>query len=580
MEDNRFFFMLMLIFVATLAYFFFTAPPPPPQNASSPPPTPPSSQNPSTEPGPEKPSTFPSPPSAELKPSVSGLLRNSVMEAQWHSKNGDILSLTLLAKKDDRYLYPEKGRKDLPLKLLDTAFNSYALRLLDKDGAPVFEGLWECKSRDERSVEFRAENDSLAVTKRIALSDNGYHFAVRLEFENKTSSEVLFDGLRLIVAASVEQERESKGYDYLLIARMRESLEVSEIPLSKADNGKPYKDDGAFHFCGMSNHYFVFLLLPDDSLTRETVVGALLEKVDSRNTTPEMVLNYSVSAVLGKIRIAPSGKTPLNFIFFVGPKDPDILDSSEYSLYGFKHVVSYGFFGFLSRLFLAILKGVHFLVGNWGIAIIILTLIVRGALYPISRRQQVSMLKYQQKMQVIQPEMEKLKKKYKDDKQKLNQEILKLMRKHGVSIFPAGGCLLMFLQIPVFIGLWQALNTSIHLRQASFCLWIDDLSQPDRLFKLGAPIPILGTPYINLLPILMIVAMVIQSYFQPKTAQAQQQKLMNYFMYIFLSLIFYSLPSGLVLYFLASTLVGILESRIIRKQLQAVADITASKKEV
>jgi len=574
MEDNRFFIMLVLILLFSILYFsFFSHTQPQKPTASAPAtriePKPP--ETPSSE---EKHPTPVSLKPTEIKPSQRSVLRNLQMEAVLQSRNADICSLALIEKKDGHFIYPEREKKDAPLKLLDEPLNSSSLRLLDKEEKTVFEGGWEVKQSNSSSVEFVAEDEILNISKKIKIADDGYHLVLNLDFKNKTSNEISIEGLKLLIASSIERERESKGNDYLLIARKNEGvLYLSEVHLDKSEKNKPYKDEAPFEFCGISNHYFAVLLRPDDTTTERCIAGAMLEKLTDKEEVSEAALAYAVSALLRPIKIPPDSTVTLNFIVFAGPKSPELLEE-KYSKYGFEKIISYGFFGFLSSLFLAILQGIHFLIPNWGVAIIILTFIVRGALHPISRKQQTSMFNYQQKMQVIQPEIERLKKKYANEKQKLNQEILKLMRKHGVPLFPAGGCLLMFLQIPVFIGLWQALNTSIHIRQARFCLWINDLSQPDRLFKLPFSIPILSTPYINLLPILMIITMLIQSRFQPKTAQAQQQKMMNYFMYAFLTLIFYSLPSGLVLYFLASTLIGIAESYIIRKHMKQLQQPT------
>jgi len=563
MEDARFFIMLILIFVLAIVYWQFigtTAQQPtrPPQ------PTPKKEQ---TEPPDKKPSDV-QPKPVEKKPAVVGVIENAVLRVGWRSSYADVSSLVLIEKDDERYLYPERKDKKKPLKLLDSDFGSSAFGLLDKDGKTLFEGAFEVKERSARSVRFLAESETLAFEKELRIFDR-YDLKLRITFTNKTDKAVALKDLRVVVAANMERERESRGYSSVLIGRKGEDgIEVENISFGKAEKDKPYTEEGSFEFCGFSNHYFAVLLRPDDPATESLVRGVYLEKLEE-GSKEQNVLNYAVSALLNEIELEPHKAKTLHFLVFVGPKAPEVLE--EYSEYGFDNIVSYGWLPFLSKLFLAILKGIHFVIPNWGVAIIILTLIVRCGLHPISRKQQLSMLKYQQKMQKLQPEMERLKKKYKNNRQKLNQEMLKLMRKHGVSIFPAGGCLLMLLQIPVFIGLWGGLNASIDLRQAGFCLWITDLSQPDQLLKLPFNLPLLGTPYLNLLPVLMIVAMFVQTRLQPQTGEAaQQQKVMSYFMFIFLAFIFYSLPSGLVLYFLASTVVGIVESRITRRHLETI----------
>ncbi len=280
-----------------------------------------------------------------------------------------------------------------------------------------------------------------------------------------------------------------------------------------------------------------------------------------------------VSLVSKEIPLAPGEEKIHRYLFFVGPKQEDVLE--KYKSLGLDRLLDYGWFGFLSKLFMWILRGIHHIIPNWGVAVIILTFIVRGCLHPVSRKSQMSMQKYQMGMQKLKPKLDKIKAKHKNNRQKVTQETLKLTKEEGISMFPAGGCLLMLLQIPVFIGLYWALSLSIELRQASFVFWIDDLSQPDAAFALPSNIPLLGTPFINILPILMMASMVFQQLTQPKAAdpqQAQQQKMTMFIMVIVLGFIFYSMPSGLVLYFLTSNAVGIVETRHIKRKLASEAE--------
>jgi len=172
--------------------------------------------------------------------------------------------------------------------------------------------------------------------------------------------------------------------------------------------------------------------------------------------------------------------------------------------------------------------------------------------------------------------MKELREKHKDDKPRLNQEMMKLYKQQGVN--PMGGCLPMLVQLPVLIGLYGALYASVDLRQASFNLipwtgWINDLSAPDALFILPSRIPVLGWS-INLLPLLMIVAMLWQQKLTPQSQdpQAQQTQQIMKFMPLVFGFIFYSMPSGLVLYFLTSTAIGVAESKLIRRHLAKLDD--------
>jgi YidC/Oxa1 family membrane protein insertase len=220
---------------------------------------------------------------------------------------------------------------------------------------------------------------------------------------------------------------------------------------------------------------------------------------------------------------------------------------------------------------LLILQFFHALVGNWGVAIIMLTVMVRLLMFPLSRKQALAAVK----MQALKPELDALREKYKSDKEKLSRAQMELWRKHKVN--PLGGCLPLVIQMPIFIGLWQALQSSVDLRQARF-LWIDNLAAPDgpsvKFFHWGENIPLISWafgPYFNLLPAILIGLFLIQQklFMPPKSANADpqtemQQKMMTY-MLVFFGYIFWRLPSGLCLYYIASTLWGIAERKLLPK---------------
>jgi YidC/Oxa1 family membrane protein insertase len=228
--------------------------------------------------------------------------------------------------------------------------------------------------------------------------------------------------------------------------------------------------------------------------------------------------------------------------------------------------MTFGLVDALADLFLFILKGIHSVFPNWGISIIFLTILVAAALYPLNKKGQVSM----HKMQKLQPEMKKLRKKHKNNKQKMNEEVMKLYHKHGIN--PVGGCFPLFIQLPIFIGLLYALRGSFELRQSGF-LWIKDLSLPDALVDIN----IWRITSLNILPIIMTIAMLIQNKLNAPPApeksnsnepdtQKQMQGAMKIMPWIML-VIFYSFPSGLALYWTTNTVIRIFESYHIKKRL-------------
>ena len=252
-------------------------------------------------------------------------------------------------------------------------------------------------------------------------------------------------------------------------------------------------------------------------------------------------------------------------------------------------------FSFLTSVMLWLLTHTYRLVGNYGVAIIVLVVIVRLVLHPISKRSQVNMMKMQKGMALLKPKIDAIQQQYKNDKTKLNEETMKLYREEGIN--PTSqffGCLPMFLQMPIWVALYTTLNIDVDLRHQPFCLWMRDLSSQDALINLSGSysIPLIGNMMgpitaFNLLPIIMTVTMYAQQKLTqkmskpakpppPKTDKdgnpvpdqmAQQQKMMNY-MTIFFGFLFYNFPSGLNLYILSSNLLGMLEQYIIKKEIR------------
>jgi YidC/Oxa1 family membrane protein insertase len=204
--------------------------------------------------------------------------------------------------------------------------------------------------------------------------------------------------------------------------------------------------------------------------------------------------------------------------------------------------VDYGFLWFLSQPLFKFLKLLYNFIGNWGVAIIAITLIMRGALYPLTKVQYISMAK----MRILQPKIDVLKNKFSEDKTRLSQEIMKLYKKEKVN--PFGGCLPLLIQMPIFLALYYMLMGSIELRHAPFCLWINDLSNQD--------------PY-YILPIIMGLTMFYIQRISPSTvSDPVQQKILN-FVPILFSIFFLWFPSGLVLYYIISNIVTILQQKLI-----------------
>ena len=280
-----------------------------------------------------------------------------------------------------------------------------------------------------------------------------------------------------------------------------------------------------------------------------------------RRLAPEFLTNASVRLLLASNTPTADRPTQYGFQVFAGPKDSALAEQPEIGPFLDPIVEdSHGSMAWINHALLAVLRAFHAAFGNWGVAIILLTLLVRVLLFPLNRVQQSSMQRYSAVMQRLKPQLDELKAKHKNNMRKYNEEQMKLLKEHGVRP-PLGGCLLMFLQFPIWIALFQILRSSIELRHAPFAFWVHDLSQPDRM-----PFPWLGS--LNLLPILMAAAQILQMRMQPKPAdesQAQMQKMMAWMMPGMMLFFLYGYPSGLALYIFTSSLFGILEYRLVRR---------------
>ncbi len=348
--------------------------------------------------------------------------------------------------------------------------------------------------------------------------------------------------------------------------------------LEKSDKGLPML------WGGMSSAYFDALVLPDGAAEGKSP----LEKYVAEAINPEA--DMELRQVRGYFQTAqwtlePGAQVSMPLNVFFGPKQRALLNKAPYSdfprQYSLTLITSGGCaictFQWLIDLLVWLLRGFQFVLRDWGLAIIALVVLVRVLLHPITKRSTISM----QKMGKMGPEMERLKKKYADNKEDLNKAMMQVYKEQGFT--PILGCLPMFLQMPIWIALYSSLQSTFELRQEPFLrigslslTWINDLSRPDRLVEFARPIPLIfgwKLHAINLLPILLAGVFYLQQKYQPKPAaatpeQAQQQKMMAWMSLIF-PVFMYSMPSGLNLYIFTSTTIGIIEAKRIRDHIEA-----------
>ncbi|MBN1851705.1 MAG: YidC/Oxa1 family insertase periplasmic-domain containing protein [Pirellulales bacterium] len=346
-----------------------------------------------------------------------------------------------------------------------------------------------------------------------------------------------------------------------------------------ADQGTLDLKGSAVGYIGVDAQYFSTVLLPRkaslDQMWFEKPEAIRIDPKIEPKKRKQIYTNVTCRLHRNPIDLEPGAERFDRYTIFCGPKRPSLLakykacDRPDYSL---EDLVYYGWpiWGGVARVMSGILHTFYGMVGNYAIAIVMLTIVVRGCMFPLSRKQALNMAK----MQELKPEMDRINEKYKKDLEKRTKAQQELWRKHNYN--PMGGCLLAFVQLPIFFGLYRALMIDVELRQAPLLTesirWCSNLSAPDMLWDWSGVMPAfiqgwLG-PYFNLLPIATIGLFIMQQkLFMPPamTEQAQMQQKMMTFMMIFMGVLFFKVASGLCLYFIASSLWGIAERKLLPK---------------
>ncbi len=306
---------------------------------------------------------------------------------------------------------------------------------------------------------------------------------------------------------------------------------------------KPVLLQGKISWTGFVDNYFMTTVVPNSA-------GAVTVTLQGSEKQVRTLLSEGIQTIG-----AHEAKTYAYSLYF-GPKKLQILESAGNDL---AKSVQFGWFDVLAKPMLWLLNFFHRFSGNYGVAIILLTVLIKLAFWPITQKGMNSM----KNMQKLQPKIAKLRERYKDDPAKMNQEMMTLYKTYKVN--PVGGCLPMLIQIPFFFALYQVLLAAIELRHAPFMLWINDLSAPDRLW-IGFDIPYLhGIPILTLL---MGASMFFQQKMTPTTADPTQARIMQFLPIVF-TVMFINFASGLVLYWLINNLLSILQQYLINRKNKA-----------
>ncbi len=377
----------------------------------------------------------------------------------------------------------------------------------------------------------------LRVFKEFQFKDGSYLMSLKVKVENPSSESV---GDRILFRL-VEQPVAKLDRRYIFRGPAYAHQGVyEEVKLKKAGTLSEYT--GEMDWVGYGDPYFLLAMIPPRGESWRATFRRLNKKA-------EEVILWSPQFVL-----QPGESKEIDLKLYFGPKDLEILKQTGYNL---SSAVNFGFFDIVAKPLLYSLRFFYKYVHNYGVAIILLTVLIRLIFWPLNHLSYKSM----QKMKELQPLITKLKEKYGDDKAKLNEELMRLYKTYKIN--PFMGCLPMIIQIPVFFALYKVLLMAIELRHAPFIAWIKDLSAPDRL-PVGFEIPYLGG--IPVLTILMGVSMYFQQKLSPTSLDPTQEKMMLMMPIIF-TLLFINFPSGLVLYWLTNNVLSIIQQVMTNKTL-------------
>ena len=510
------------------------------------------------------------------------------------------------------------------------SFASRSIKI-DNETVSLEDVIWAARSANAAGAEGvelqttlrRGGTDLVRIVKSYRATERDPHLALTISIENLTGQPH-----QIILTESgpcgIMRDDPRMPYGHVVAALIDESKQITmgDHPLRKAvfdskDRELILREDEGRHtlWAALSNKYFTSLVAPrlkGAEWYPVELAQVVAEAPDPGAEADDLTFRY----VLTPGKVEANATAVFNIDIYCGPKSKPYLASVpvaiERDYYGVlsRPDVSYCTFDMLGRAMHWLVTKIYAVVGNYGLAIICLVIVVKLILHPLSKRGQLVMTRTQRGMARLKPKLYALNEQYKGDKQKLSAETFKLYREEGVSpTGPLMGCLPMFIQIPIWGALWSMLNTNVDIRHQPFMWWMKDLTSPDALISLPESwhfsIPLLsgmmGGPItaFNILPIVMVITMytqqkIMQKLTQPENKPApkldahgrpipdpmeQQQKMMPYMMG-FMGLLFYNSPSGLNLYIWVNSLLGVVEQFQIRrviKRMEAAGQLVDKK---
>jgi YidC/Oxa1 family membrane protein insertase len=396
--------------------------------------------------------------------------------------------------------------------------------------------------KESKTITFTWETpQNITVKKVITFLADSYMINCDIIFQNG-SSMPLNDDLVIMIPNLFNDEIKKKArfaYEGPLIFLNSEFQKLKPDDIEEKDT-----HHGIIDWVGYTDQYFLTCLMPktaQDSKLKMTYKG-------------DIVTSYFFQPME---RLDPGKQTSYSFVYYLGPKSTEILSQYDNNL---KEAIYFGWFDILAKPLLMIMNYIYKVIPNYGVAIILLTILIKLIFWPLGTKSYKSM----NEMKKVQPLMMELRRKYKDDKQRMNQEIMGLYKTYKVN--PASGCLPLLVQMPIFFALYRMLYQAIELRHAPFLGWINDLSAPDRLFHFDFTVPMMQQPYgIPVLTLLMGASFLLQQKMAPTAGDPMQAKMMM-MMPILMTVLFINFPSGLVLYMLVNNIISMGQQYYIQKK--------------
>lgn len=463
-------------------------------------------------------------------------ISTDLVKATISAQGGDLVRLELLK-------YKEHDNKDQTFVLLDAKHQYVAQSGLIGDGLPTHRSTFKhvdgptelAEGANELKVRLEAVGEhGVKAAKILTFKRGSYVIDVSWEIANGGDKPIAPHAYFQLQRDDVAPEGETKMVStFTGPAVYTDAEKYQKVSFEDVAKGAKHAKTADNGWLAMVQHYFVTALVPQEKTPREFY----MRKVDGTNA-------YQAGLIVPVAEIAPGGKGEAAVSFFAGPQEQSVLKQIAP---GLDLVVDYGFLTVVAAPIFWALQAIHKLVGNWGWAIVVLTIIIKLIFFPLSAASYKSMAK----MRILSPRLMQLKERFGDDKQRLNQEMMKMYQTEKVN--PLGGCLPILIQIPVFISLYWVLLGAVEMRDAPWILWIKDLASAD--------------PY-YILPVIMILSMIIQMKLNPTPPDPIQAKVMMAMPFIF-GVMFLWFPAGLVLYWVVNNVLSIAQQWQITRMIES-----------